>query len=53
MNHPLLVPAPGVGLPDPGWYLLYFALFCAWSWPAGMRHLLRAEPGQEEEWGKL
>lgn len=26
MNHPLLVPAPGVGLPDPGWYLLYFAL---------------------------
>lgn len=23
------VPAPGVGLPGPGWYSLYFALSCA------------------------
>jgi len=26
VNHPARVPVPGMGLPDPGWYLLYFVL---------------------------
>lgn len=26
VTHPTRVPVPGVGLPDPGWYLLYFVL---------------------------
>lgn len=50
--HPARVSVPGVGLPDPGWYLLFF--FALSRAPERTdRRLLRAEPRQEEGWGEL
>lgn len=49
VTHPTRVPVPGVDLPDPGWYLLYFGLSRA---PEGRDVCRELSPGRRRRNGE-